>query len=55
MSEERQVPVFMSAEEYANAPTYARDLIDKLALVMEQRDELARQLGIEPEWTENDA
>jgi len=27
----------------------------KLALVTEQRDELARQLGIEPEWTEADA
>lgn len=26
-----------------------------LELVTEQRDELARQLGIEPEWTSDDA
>jgi hypothetical protein len=30
-------------------------LLLALELVTEQRDELARQLGIEPEWTEQDA
>lgn len=38
MSETVKARIFMSDEEYANAPEYARDLIDKLALIMQQRD-----------------